>query len=254
MNDGQFEGTMTALEINGYGKQVAKLRARDTAQREALARVEGERDEVCDGLDRQTARLIAAHAQLAEAVDCLTGCAARLRVLIDHDKHKLLDVVAEEKAKAFLARHAQAEQQEAQGAQAGEFQREDRYIVIKRKDLESTPTLMTHAFLFALDGLLEHLPKRECLVVESDWPEYGPTWAAIQARVEGQGAQAGDERAAFEQFVRGRFPKTGLGIIDRPGSLAHGQYESFELHVAWVSWYARAALATQPAVRGAEHE
>lgn len=69
--------------------------------------------------------------------------------------------------------------------EAGEFQREDRYIVIKRKDLENAPALMAYALQVALDGLREHLPERECLVIEGDWPEYEPTWAAIQARTEG---------------------------------------------------------------------
>lgn len=103
----------------------------------------------------------------------------------------------------FLVRHAQAEevtgnsrgpaqaeQQETQGAQAGEFQREDRYIVIKRKDLDRLPMEMRLPFSMALNELAPRLPKRECLVIESDWPEYEPTWAAIQARMTGQGAQS----------------------------------------------------------------
>lgn len=74
--------------------------------REALARVEAERNEVCDGLDRQTARLIAAQAQLAEAVGVMREAMCEPAC------------VWFKRADALLARHAQAEQQEAQGAQA----------------------------------------------------------------------------------------------------------------------------------------
>ena len=82
---------------------------------------------------------------------------------------------------------------EAQAAQPSEFQREDRYIVIKRKDLGAVPLEVRESLGVALFQLSKHLPKRECLIVESDWPEYETTWAAIQARVTGKGAQAGDE-------------------------------------------------------------
>lgn len=85
---------------------------------------------------------------------------------------------------------AQTEQQEAHD---GEFQREDRYIVIKRKDLDALSSAPgeTHYYTISklmvlLDMLVKHLPKRECLVIESDWPEYEPAWAAIQARVTGE--------------------------------------------------------------------
>lgn len=71
MNNEQFEYQMRMIEHAYNPTVVTALRARDTAQREALARVEAERNEVCDGLDRQTARLIAAQAQLAEAVERL---------------------------------------------------------------------------------------------------------------------------------------------------------------------------------------
>lgn len=60
------------------------------------------------------------------------------------------------------------------------FQRENRYIVIKRKDLhlgdeEALRKLMSDY----------HIPTRECLVIEREWPEYEPAWRMIQARVEG---------------------------------------------------------------------
>lgn len=70
-----------------------------------------------------------------------------------------------------------------QKTQTIDFQREGRYIVIKRKDLDRLPMEMRLPFSMALNELAPRLPKRECLVIESDWPEYEPTWAAIQARM-----------------------------------------------------------------------
>lgn len=59
------------LEFYGFFSIAQEIKEHDAAQREALARVEAQRNEVCDGLDRQTARLITAHQQLAEAVNLL---------------------------------------------------------------------------------------------------------------------------------------------------------------------------------------
>ena len=70
-----------------------------------------------------------------------------------------------------------------------EFQREDRYIVIKRTDLKKVPVSYRSHLVDPMFSLLSHLPHRECLVIESDWPEYEPTWAAIEARVTGKSAQ-----------------------------------------------------------------
>lgn len=68
------------------------------------------------------------------------------------------------------------------------FHREDRYIVVKRSDLAKVPVAYRSALVDPLFHLQAHLPQRECLVIESDWPEYEPTWAAIKARVTGQAA------------------------------------------------------------------
>ncbi|MFE1817044.1 hypothetical protein [Metapseudomonas otitidis] len=65
------------------------------------------------------------------------------------------------------------------------FQRENRYIVIKRKDLKNVPVNYRTSLVDPMFQLLAHLPTRECLVIESDWPEYEPAWRMIQARVEG---------------------------------------------------------------------
>ncbi len=102
----------------------------------------------------------------------------------------------------------------AQGAQPGEFQREDRYIVIKRKDLGAVPLEVRESLGVALFQLSKHLPKRECLIVESDWPEYETTWAAIRDRVEGRAALATQPAAVSDL----------LAIIHRDGGHYQAQH------------------------------
>lgn len=72
------------------------------------------------------------------------------------------------------------------------MERENRYLVLKRKDIESCLTGTEKAILGAIaskvamrrvdngKGFLE------VVVVESDWPEYEKTWQAIAARVDGK--------------------------------------------------------------------
>lgn len=68
------------------------------------------------------------------------------------------------------------------------FQREDRYIVIKRSDLESATVYKQVDFHLALESLSGELPNRDCLVIESDWPEYEPAWQMIVRRMGGKPA------------------------------------------------------------------
>lgn len=99
---------------------------------EALARVEADRDalrfEKADIEGRMAHRVFAAQAQLAEAVGLLHEFAAaqeaKRQGVSNAQRAAGISrlVVAEERVVAFLARHAQAEQQEAQGAQAGDEQ------------------------------------------------------------------------------------------------------------------------------------
>lgn len=57
------------------------------------------------------------------------------------------------------------------------FQREERYIVIKRKGLEAYKEDDIRKLL--ADHMVETV---ECVVVESDWPEYEVVWGMIEAR------------------------------------------------------------------------
>jgi hypothetical protein len=71
------------------------------------------------------------------------------------------------------------------------FKRENRYIVIKIADLVDTTGLpmqpSIEAYMKQAQEVRESAgkPHLECLVIESDWPEYEPAWKMIQDRVEG---------------------------------------------------------------------
>lgn len=69
-----------------------------------------------------------------------------------------------------------------------EFMREERYIVFKMSDLGNSlkgDEIRRLAREYAEQRILKGKPPLECVVVESDWPEYEPTWRAIEARVTG---------------------------------------------------------------------
>lgn len=71
-----------------------------------------------------------------------------------------------------------------------EFKFEDRYIVIKRSDVERFwRDDVRDQFMAALGRLNEHsvrIPQRQYLVIESDWPEFYPAFQMIEARVNGK--------------------------------------------------------------------
>ena len=72
-----------------------------------------------------------------------------------------------------------------------EFKREQRYFVVKVKDAkEYLDARQLEKLAEIADTISEGrkkggIPDVECVVVESDWPEYEPTWKAIEARVTG---------------------------------------------------------------------
>ena len=77
------------------------------------------------------------------------------------------------------------------------MEREGRYIVIKKTDLEAALKVkrITQTDIEDLKELLARLRTQrfisnkealECVVVESDWPEYERVWQMIEDRVEGR--------------------------------------------------------------------
>ena len=74
---------------------------------------------------------------------------------------------------------------------SNEFVREERYIVFKLSDVERYLTDADRAYLAMMKNEIDagrdcaNKPPFKGLIVESDWPEYEPTWKAIEARVTG---------------------------------------------------------------------
>lgn len=67
-----------------------------------------------------------------------------------------------------------------------EFQREERYVVFKVSDLGNSlkgDEIRRLAREYAEQRRLKGKKPLECVVVEKDWPEYEPTWRAIEARM-----------------------------------------------------------------------
>lgn len=70
------------------------------------------------------------------------------------------------------------------------MQRENRYLVLKLSDVNAVLTQPEQLALYRIcTKVLNHRKDRgagalQCVVVESDWVEYEPTWAAIAARVD----------------------------------------------------------------------
>ena len=94
---------------------------------------------------------------------------------------------------------------------SNEFKREERYIVVKIKDAQAIDSNDPFNGYDALRDFLKqwHIPTREAVVVEKDWPEFEPTWAAIERRVTGQVAWSGAFMPPAGAKCEIRNPKAG---------------------------------------------
>lgn len=89
------------------------------------------------------------------------------------------------------------------------FERENRYIVLKRKHLASLPNDLQIRLKPALEDAAQLLPKFDCVVVEKGWPEFEPTWQAIELRVNGATTWSGALMPRPGDKVEIRNPKIG---------------------------------------------
>lgn len=70
-----------------------------------------------------------------------------------------------------------------------QFKREPRYVVFKIKDIHAylsaaqIEALQTAGETIAAARAVEGKPPFNAVVVEQDWPEFDPTWEAIEARM-----------------------------------------------------------------------
>lgn len=76
------------------------------------------------------------------------------------------------------------------------FRREQRYYVLKIKDVNK---YLSHEQRMLLESIMlviwvgrqgDHKNSIDCVVVEKDWPEYEPTWQAIEKRMAKEVAEA----------------------------------------------------------------
>lgn len=85
------------------------------------------------------------------------------------------------------------------------MRREERYTVIKNRDISRYLTFTEAATLVDLckkinqERIVDGRGEIKCVVVEHDWPEYEPTWAALAARID-SGAPKVD-RDDFPRFT-----------------------------------------------------
>ena len=112
-----------------------------------------------------------------------------------------------------------------------EFKREERYIVFKVADLGNSlkgDEIRQLAREYAEQRRLKGKSPLECVVVESDWPEYEPTWKAIETRVAGAQAQL----APVEQdtSVRKAWARFSNELHRSPDAPYPGMSEAFEQH------------------------
>ncbi|MBY5942814.1 hypothetical protein KUW00_18210 [Halomonas sp. DP5N14-9] len=75
------------------------------------------------------------------------------------------------------------------------FEREERYIVVKIKDLSASQAvalcrILTH----------NHIHTRECVVVEPDWPIYEQTWDAVRRLSQGMEQEADALRSRLQEI------------------------------------------------------
>ena len=70
------------------------------------------------------------------------------------------------------------------------FRREDRYLVLKRRDIKNSLTELEQHLLHCIAAKIHKYrtdimdkDPLHCVVVEKDWPEYEPTWKAIEDRM-----------------------------------------------------------------------
>lgn len=99
--------------------------------------------------------------------------------------------------KATLDRVCQLNSSPVSAGEPVTFKREERYIVLKLSDLSALPEAVGRPFAENLTAIQRRLPKRECLVIESDWPEYPIAWQMIESRVSGNRPIAGEQADNF---------------------------------------------------------
>ncbi len=107
--------------------------------------------------------------------------------------------------------------------------RENRYFVLKRKDTASALTSREIKRLLQLEAKVAVARSKakkkplKCVVVESDWPEYEPTWRAIEDRVTDEAA--GGAYSTDRGLRRRESLKTGT-YVHAPARWTYSRYRA----------------------------
>lgn len=128
------------------------------------------------------------------------------------------------------------------------FKREGRYLVFKLSDVEEhfTPSerqqLARLAKVQRVGRSESGKPLLECVVVEADWPEYEPTWRAIEARV--TGVQPSPNAVAYLDLGVGGYMDIGTDLTDEElAALPKGRHMLGVIGTYGVDGYVPAQLA-----------
>lgn len=131
------------------------------------------------------------------------------------------------------------------------FKREDRYIVFKVSDLGNSlkgDEIRRLAREYAEQRRLKGKEPLDCVVVESDWPEYEPTWRAIEARVTGtQNVPSVPEGFSREDLEAVADGLDGYEKTVNVGNVTGGGDDHLESTTAYAARFIRAMLAAPEA-------
>ena len=127
------------------------------------------------------------------------------------------------------------------------FKREDRYIVFKVSDLGNSlkgDEIRRLAREYAEQRRLKGKEPLDCVVVESDWPEYEPTWRAIEARATGtQNVPSVPEGFSREDLEAVADGLDGYEKTVNVGNVTGGGDDHLESTTAYAARFIRAMFA-----------
>lgn len=98
------------------------------------------------------------------------------------------------------------------------FAREDRYLVLKRTDIETGLDEEQKSILFHLAGVVERERRSlgkavlECVVVESDWPNYSEVWKSVESVASGDYKPA-DKSSEQDVLIQRMFDAGFFGVL-----------------------------------------
>ena len=131
------------------------------------------------------------------------------------------------------------------------FKQEDHYIVFKVSDLGNSlkgDEIRRLAREYAEQRRLKGKEPLDCVVVESDWPEYEPTWRAIEARVTGtQNVPSVPEGFSREDLEAVADGLDGYEKTVNVGNVTGGGDDHLESTTAYAARFIRAMLAAPEA-------